>query len=179
MTAWKRSTASARPAADARHSSRTCAAGCGASVRGHDKPYAIFEPFGARADGDFDETEAFVLDMIRQVAEGQRDSDCRFDLFSVDFWVDYRGDLTQCDPERFPNGLTRIHDELTQAEHRPRPVDRQFDVQLVGRRQPGDCHHPSCSPVPATLISAEPPSRSARCTRRHSPTTSRATACGC
>ena len=36
-------------------------------VRGHDKPYAIFEPFGARSDGDFNETEEFVLDMIGRV----------------------------------------------------------------------------------------------------------------
>ena len=49
-----------------------------------------------------------MLDMIGKVADGQRDSDCRFDLFSVDFWVDYRGDLQQCDPSRFPNGLAPI-----------------------------------------------------------------------
>jgi hypothetical protein len=81
-------------------------------VRGHDRPYAIFEPFGARANGDFNETEEFVLDMIGKVGKGQRDSGCRFDLFSVDFWVDYRGDLKRCDPERFPNGLTRIRQAL-------------------------------------------------------------------
>lgn len=82
------------------------------TVRGHDRPYAIFEPFGGRANGDFNETEEFVLDMIGKVAEGQRDSGCRFDLFSVDFWVDYHGDLKGCDPERFPNGLTRIREAL-------------------------------------------------------------------
>ena len=43
------------------------------TVRGHDKPYAIFEPFGGRADGNFDESEAFVLDMIRKVGDGQRE----------------------------------------------------------------------------------------------------------
>ncbi len=82
------------------------------TVRGHDKPYAIFEPFGARPGGDFDETEAFVLDSIAKVAEGQRDSGCRFDLYSVDFWVDYRGTLKECDPQRFPNGLEPIREEL-------------------------------------------------------------------
>ena len=81
-------------------------------VRGHDKPYAIFEPFGARPGGNFDETEEFVLDMIQKVAEGQRQSGCRFDLFSVDFWVDYHGDLKGCDPQRFPNGLTQICEQL-------------------------------------------------------------------
>ena len=89
------------------------------TVRGHDRPYAIFEPFGGRADGNFNETEAFVLDMIEKVAAGQRDSDCHFDLFSVDFWVDYSGDLKRCDPDRFPGGLNRIKDQL-----------HKFDVDL-------------------------------------------------
>jgi len=86
------------------------------TVRGHDRPYAIFEPFGARADGDFNESEAFVLDMIRKVAAGQRESNCRFDLFSVDFWVDYRGDIKRCDPARFPHGLARIKEELRKSD---------------------------------------------------------------
>ncbi|MBM4089488.1 MAG: hypothetical protein FJ276_08675, partial [Planctomycetes bacterium] len=86
------------------------------TVRGHDKPYAIFEPFGGRADGNFDESEAFVLDMIRKVGDGQRDSSCRFDLFSVDFWVDYRGDIKRCDPVRFPNDLARIKEELRKLD---------------------------------------------------------------
>ena len=80
--------------------------------RGHDRPYAIFEPFGARPNGSFDETEEFVLDSIGKVAQGQRDSGCHFDLYSVDFWVDYRGTLKECDPRRFPNGLKRIRGEL-------------------------------------------------------------------
>jgi len=81
-------------------------------TRGHDKPYAIFEPFGARPGGDFDETEEFVLDSIAKVAEGQRDSGCHFDLYSVDFWVDYHGDVKGFDPVRFPNGLNKIKAEL-------------------------------------------------------------------
>jgi hypothetical protein len=81
-------------------------------VRGHDKPYAIFEPFGARPTGDFNETEDFVLDNIAQVAQGQREAGCHFDLYSVDFWVDYRGTLKECDPQRFPRGLQPIRQEL-------------------------------------------------------------------
>jgi len=81
-------------------------------TRGHDKPYAIFEPFGARPNGSFDETEEFVLDSVAKVAVGQRDAGCHFDLYSVDFWVDYRGTLKECDPERFPNGLEPIRREL-------------------------------------------------------------------
>ena len=81
-------------------------------VRGHDKPYAIFEPFGARPGGDFDETEEFVLDSIAKLARGQRESGCHFDLYSVDFWVDSHGDLKRFDPGRFPNGLAKIRQEL-------------------------------------------------------------------
>lgn len=88
-------------------------------VRGHDKPYAIFEPFGARPGGDFDETEAFVLDSIAKVARGQRESACHFDFYSVDFWVDVRGDLKQFDPVRFPNGLSKIRPELEKLDTAP------------------------------------------------------------
>jgi hypothetical protein len=91
------------------------------TVRGHDKPYAIFEPFGGRMEsgnpaGDYDETEAFVLDMIRKVAQGQRDSNCRFDVFSVDFWVDHKGDIKRADPTRFPGQFENIKAALAAAD---------------------------------------------------------------
>jgi hypothetical protein len=85
------------------------------TVRGQDKPYAIFEPFGGRPNGDFNETEDYVRSMIAKVAEGQRDSDCRFDLLSMEFWVDYNGDLRRCDPARFPGDLTAIREDLRAA----------------------------------------------------------------
>ena len=102
-------------------------------VRGHDKPYAIFEPFGARPGGSFDETEEFVLDMIAKVAEGAQQSGCRFDLFSVDFWVDYHGDLKRCDPKRFPNGLTNIKRELGKLGTAPGLwIDSSWELWSIG-----------------------------------------------
>ena len=102
-------------------------------VRGHDKPYAIFEPFGARPDGNFDESEEFVLDNIAKVAEGQRDSGCRFDIYSVDFWVDYRGDLKAPDPVRFPNGFTRIKEELAKLGTSPGLwIDSSWEAWSIG-----------------------------------------------
>ena len=102
-------------------------------VRHHDKPYAIYEPFGGRENGDFDETEAFVLDMIGKVGQGQRDSGCRFDLFSVDFWVDYKGDLKRCDPERFPHGLTRIIEALKKERIAPGLwIDSSWEAWSIG-----------------------------------------------
>ena len=81
-------------------------------IRGHDKPYAIFEPFGARPDGDYNESEEFLLDNVAKVAEGQREAGCHFDFYSVDFWVDVQGDIKRFNPQRFPRGLTKIRAEL-------------------------------------------------------------------
>jgi len=103
------------------------------TVRGHDRPYAIFEPFGARPDGDFNESEAFLLDNLAKVAVGQRDSGCRFDLYSVDFWVDYHGDLKAFDPERFPHGLTRINEELRKLGTSPGLwIDSSWEAWSIG-----------------------------------------------
>ncbi len=89
-------------------------------VRGHDKPYAIFDNFGSWPSGDYlANSEAFVLDMIAKVAEGQRQTGCRFDLCNIHFWVDYMGDLKRCDPKRFPNGLTNIKRELAKLGTKP------------------------------------------------------------
>ena len=102
-------------------------------VRGHDKAYAIFEPFGARPDGDFNESEAFVLDSIGKLAEGQREAGCHFDLYSVDFWVDYHGDLKGFDPQRFPNGLTRTREELAKLGTAPGLwIDSSWEAWSIG-----------------------------------------------
>jgi len=101
-------------------------------VRGHDRPYAIFEPFGGRTGGAvdernrtpdaayaagnlFDENEPYLLDMIARVADGQREAGGRFDFFSIDFWVDNRGDIRQADPRRFPHQFERIKAALREA----------------------------------------------------------------
>lgn len=81
-------------------------------LRGHDQPLAIFEPFGAKPDGDFWETEEFVLDNIAKVATGQRDSGLHWDFYSIDFWTNPQGDLKTPDAGRFPNGFTKILPEL-------------------------------------------------------------------
>ena len=86
--------------------------------RGHDKPYAIFDPFGGQprannnAEGDMNESEEYLLDNISKLSQGQRESGCHFDYYSLEFWVDYHGDLTRADPQRFPQGLGRIASEL-------------------------------------------------------------------
>lgn len=82
-------------------------------LRGHDRPLAIFEPFGAKpGDNNFWETEEFVLDNIAKVAEGQRDSGLHWDYYSIDFWTDPKGDLKTPSTKLFPNGFTKILPEL-------------------------------------------------------------------
>jgi hypothetical protein len=88
--------------------------------RGHDKPYAVFENFGAwlqeagesAASPWFTNKEAYVQHSIARLGEAQRDTGLRFDLFSVDFWVDAKGNLEQFNRECFPNGLAGIRREL-------------------------------------------------------------------
>jgi hypothetical protein len=87
-------------------------------VRKHNRPYAIFEPFGGWPEagrgpaGLFWEDEKTLLDLIGKVAEGQRRSGCHFDILSIDFWHDSRGDLKHPDAERFPNGFEPILRQL-------------------------------------------------------------------
>jgi hypothetical protein len=82
-------------------------------LRGHDKPLAIFEPFGAKPKlDDYWETEEFVLDNLAKVAEGRRDSGLDWDYYSIDFWTDTKGDLKTPSTTLFPNGFTKILPEL-------------------------------------------------------------------
>ena len=157
-------------------------------VRGHDQPYAIFEPFGARPGGSFDETEEFVLDNIAKVAEGQRQTGLRFDAYSVDFWVDYRGTLKECDPLRFPHGLAQIKEELDKLGT---PLACGSTVRwelwsIGGNPQVQGCLN--FDPQQPDTVNgcpgagnrfAAPPSPSGRCTSRPFATTSAKTASGC
>jgi len=104
-------------------------------VQRHNRAYAVFEPFGGQPGGNnnFDESEAFLLDNIAKVAEGQRSVGCHFDCYSVDFWVDYHSDLTQPDPRRFPVGFSRILPELKKLHIAPGLwIDSSWELWSVG-----------------------------------------------
>ena len=96
-------------------------------VRGHDKPYAIYEPFGGEPDGpEFDESEQYLLDNLAKVAQGQRETGCHFDFYSIDFWADYqrRSEAVRSRPvsqraDKDPSGIGK-------AGHAAGLVDRQF-----------------------------------------------------
>ncbi len=97
---------------------------CRRVARGHDKPYAVFENFGSWSlEGDVSlwntNKESFVQHSIARLGEAQRDMGLRFDLFSVDFWVDVQGNLEQFNRERFPDGLAVIRRELAALDTAP------------------------------------------------------------
>ena len=69
-------------------------------ICGHDHPYVIFENFGSWQTGDysnrndiFQNTEAYLLHSLGRLAEFQKATGCRFDAYSIEFWLDPAGDL--------------------------------------------------------------------------------------
>ena len=86
-------------------------------VRGHDRPYAVYEPFGSWSIAEdrelwVKESEEMLMRNLARVKEGQEQDGCMFDIYSVDFWVDYHGDVIRANPDRFPNGLAPVLEEL-------------------------------------------------------------------
>jgi hypothetical protein len=77
-------------------------------VRGHDKPYAIFDNFGSWPSGECWNTEAYELHSLERLAESQKTVGRIFDVCNIHFWVDMAGDLKGWDPTRFPNGIAKI-----------------------------------------------------------------------
>ncbi|NQU11513.1 hypothetical protein HQ590_12025, partial [bacterium] len=88
--------------------------------RGHDRPQAIFEPFGGwsipqEAFLGHPESEKILLDNLRKVNRGRREQDCRFDYYCLEFWADSRGDLEQPHRELFPRGLAPVIRQVRQG----------------------------------------------------------------
>lgn len=85
--------------------------------RKHDKPRAIFEPFGGwpiakEACLGYPESEKILLENLRKVNRGRREQDCRFDYYCLEFWADSRGDLERPHVELFPRGLAPVIREV-------------------------------------------------------------------
>lgn len=82
-------------------------------ARHHDRPFAIFDALGGQPGNDsWWEPEGYLLDNIRKVAQGQKESGCGFDYYCLCFWHDVRGDGVRFDPGRFPRGFGPIKAEL-------------------------------------------------------------------
>jgi len=96
-------------------------------LKGHDRPYSIMEPFGSwdydrtTARGTYPDllseepTEELLLDHLSVVSDSPGGAGSTFDIYSVDFWVDPGGDLTQAHRPRFPGGIARLRDEIERA----------------------------------------------------------------
>ena len=135
-------------------------------VRGHDHPLAIFEPFGAwpcAGNLSTEPTEAILLDNLRKVARGQKESGCHFDLYSIDFWCDSRGDLRHADPRRFPHGFDKLRRALGRLGTRPGLwIDSSMTHWSIGDNpvvQPTLTHDPAYGTERPTLCRASDPIR--------------------
>ncbi|MFZ1935198.1 MAG: hypothetical protein WCB27_01810 [Thermoguttaceae bacterium] len=83
-------------------------------VRKHDKPYAIFDPFGAWPNEDWwGGPASYMLDQIKNViAPEVRESGCKFDFYCLELWRDIKGDIEHPNTKTYPKGFGRIRDEL-------------------------------------------------------------------
>lgn len=88
-------------------------------LRGHDRPYATLESFGGQPNGDFRTTEPYLLNHLIQVGQSLREGGPKFDFYSIEFWHDSTGDLTRFHPDNFPQGFTRVRDEILRLGMQP------------------------------------------------------------
>jgi hypothetical protein len=87
------------------------------TVRGHDKAYAILGVFGSwHCDEsrffDLEPTDKFLIKQFKHIAESFKKSNCRFDMYELEFWLDKAGDITYPDRKRFPEGFKNIKREI-------------------------------------------------------------------
>lgn len=131
-------------------------------VRGHDRPYAIFDNFGSwsleKDPGLFGRNcEAFLLHSLDRLAASQEATGCRFDVVNIHFWVDHAGDLKRFDPERFPRGPGPILDRLKGLGIAPGLwIDSSMRAWSIGRNPAAD---PSIADDPAWFCRASEPIR--------------------
>jgi hypothetical protein len=88
--------------------------------REHDKAYSVITPYGSWPiePGAFlgnEISEDIILDNLKKVRVGCRDSNCCFDLYFISFWHDVWGDMKRPDPARFPDGFKNMNQVLQEA----------------------------------------------------------------
>src|SRR3712207_8601728 len=67
------------------------------------------------------------LENLGTLADAQKQCRCDFDVYSVDFWCDGKGDLRGAAPERFPGGLEPVRRKRSE-EHTSELQSRQYLV---------------------------------------------------
>ena len=127
-------------------------------VRGHDKPYAIFDNFGSWPSGDYLNTETYVLHSLDKLAASQQATGRLFDLCNIHFWVDTAGDLKQWDPQRFPNGIAKIKPILDELGIAPGLwIDSSWVAWTIGKNPAA---RPSLTDDPTHFCRASEPIKS-------------------
>jgi hypothetical protein len=122
-------------------------------VRGHDRPYAIFDNFGSwpsGASGYWLNSEEIEMHSLRLLAESQRVAGCHFDFCNIHFWVDPLGDMKRWIPDRFPHGIANIKALLDTLGTAPGLwIDSSnswgagWSLQTTDRTRPSLSHDPS------------------------------------
>ena len=108
-------------------------------VRGHDRPYAIFDNFGSWPEGEShafftQNTEAHLLHSLDRLAASQQATGCRFDLCNSTSGSIMPGDLQRFDPERFPQGIGPIKQRLDELGIAPGLwIDSSMAAWSLGR----------------------------------------------
>ena len=93
--------------------------------RGRDKPLAIFEPFGSKADGDFDATEAYLLDNLAKVDQGPAGKRLEVGLLLDRVLARFGRRPLGAECSQFSPRIRQDHAGNQAAGHEARPVDRQ------------------------------------------------------
>lgn len=94
-------------------------------VRRHHRPYAILESFGGQPEGNFKEdfiegvSASYLLRNLDDVADAELTNRVQFDYYSIEFWNDRAGDLTQFNPKNFPNGFTPVKQKISSEGMKP------------------------------------------------------------
>lgn len=119
---------------------------------GHDRAYAIYEPFGGEPGENFFQSETYIEQILDAVTAGDREAGCHFDYCSIEFWVDVRGDLQRCDPVRFPQQLAGVKRQLaTMGTELALWIDSTHSIWTIGHNPVvGDCFTHDSAYFPTT-----------------------------
>ncbi len=92
---------------------------------GHLKPLAILESFGGQEEGDFHNnfsvgvSESYLSHHLAEVKASREQNGVNFDYYSMEFWQDRHGNLTDFNHINFPNGFDRVRDEILDLGMKP------------------------------------------------------------
>ncbi len=144
-------------------------------VKGHEQALAIFEGLGswdydpAAAPGPYAEmvsqeaSDAVLLPNLRELVNGEAAAGYHFDIYSLEMWVDYHGDLIRFDPLRFPRGLDNINAELAKVGTAPGLwIDSSMAAWSIGGNPvvgPAFTHDPTYGTDRPTLCRASDPAK--------------------